>query len=343
MQENIPLQAFNTFGLQASARWYCVVETLSQLQEALRSAREKDLPLFVLGGGSNILLPEQVPGLTLHMRMKGIHLRDVLGDQVLVEAACGENWHAFVGHCLAQGWHGLENLALIPGSVGAAPIQNIGAYGVEVGERIASVTVLNTASGEVETIGAEQCAFAYRDSVFKRQYKGNRIILSVLFRLQRSPMVNLSYGTLAQALASTPLPQPADVHAAVCAIRRSRLPDPAVLGNAGSFFKNPVVSGSCYAALQALYPDIPGHPVAGGEDAQVKVPAAWLIEQTGWKGRRLGQAGVYEKQPLVLVNHGGARAQEILDLARRIMADVDRTFAIRLEPEVQWVSENPPQ
>ena len=337
MQENVELQALNTFGLPARARWFCAVDSLPVLQGALQFAREMQLPVFVLGGGSNILLRDDVPGLVLHMQIKGIRMLAEEGGVVRVEAACGELWHSFVSHCLTQGWHGLENLALIPGSVGAAPIQNIGAYGVEVGECIESVTVLNTESGVIETLPAADCAFGYRDSVFKRQYKGSRIILRVVFLLQRSPQVNIRYATLEQALAGTPAPQPADVFAAVVGIRRSRLPDPAELGNAGSFFKNPVLGVSQFTSLQQRYADLPGHEVMDGTLRQIKVPAAWLIERAGWKGRRLGQAGVYEKQSLVLVNHGGASAGEILALAQAIIRDVELQFGIVLEPEVQWV------
>jgi len=340
MQEQVDLHPFNTFGLHALARWYCKVDSLPALLSALESARALALPVFVLGGGSNILLRSDVPGLTLHMDMKGIRVESASDDEILVEAACGENWHAFVSHCLAQGWYGLENLALIPGSVGAAPIQNIGAYGVEVGQRIVSVTVLDPATSEIACLAAADCGFGYRDSVFKQQYKGRRIILSVLFRLRRRPEVNLSYAALAQALGSNCAPQPADVYAAVCAIRRSRLPDPALLGNAGSFFKNPVVPVAHYVTLQQQFPDIPGHPAESAMGACVKISAAWLIERAGWKGRREGDAGVFEKQPLVLVNHGHASAQEILSLAQGIMGDVRSRFGIDLEPEVQWIPES---
>lgn len=337
MQENVELRTLNTFQLPARARWFCTVESVAALQDALLFARERHLPVFVLGGGSNILLCDDVPGLVLHMQIKGIRTLADEGAVVRVETACGEHWHSFVSHCLAQGWHGLENLALIPGSVGAAPIQNIGAYGVEVGEFIESVTVLNTESGAIEMLSAADCEFGYRDSVFKRQYKGSRIVLQVMFVLRRSPEVNIRYATLAQALAGVPSPQPADVFAAVVAIRRSRLPDPAQLGNAGSFFKNPVLDAPQFTSLQQRYADMPGHEVADGTARQFKVPAAWLIERAGWKGRRLGQAGVYDKQSLVLVNHGGASAADILALAHAIIRDVERQFGIVLEPEVQWV------
>ena len=336
MQQHVDLQAFNTFGLPSQARWFCAVDSLATLEQALQFARAQTLPVLVLGGGSNVLLREDVPGLVLHMQLRGVQLLADDGDTVRVQVACGENWHDVVSTCLARGWHGLENLALIPGSVGAAPIQNIGAYGVEAGERIESVQVWNRETASVESIAAADCGFGYRDSVFKRQYRDSRIILQVVFRLQRSATVNLSYSALAQAFAGQDPVTPQAVFDAVCRIRRSRLPDPAELGNAGSFFKNPVIPAALYRALQQRFGDMPGHAVAGAESL-IKVPAAWLIEQAGWKGRRLGQAGVYEKQALVLVNHGGAQAQEVVDLAQAIMADVQQRFGIILEPEVQWV------
>ncbi len=336
MQQNVDLQPLNTFALPARARWFCAVESLATLQQALQFAQAQALPVLVLGGGSNVLLREDFPGLVLHMQLRGVQRLADDGDTVRVQAACGENWHDFVSTCLTRGWHGLENLALIPGSVGAAPIQNIGAYGVEAGERIESVQVFNRETASVESIAAADCGFGYRDSVFKRQYRDSRIILQVVFRLQRSAAVNLSYSALAQALAGQQPVTPQAVFDAVCRIRRSRLPDPAVLGNAGSFFKNPVIPAALHRDLQQRYGDVPGHAVEGAEPL-IKLPAAWLIERAGWKGRRLGQAGVYEKQALVLVNHGGARAQDVVDLAQAIMADVQQQFGIALEPEVQWV------
>lgn len=337
MQQNVDLQTLNTFGLPARARWFCPVDCLATLQQALQFAQAQALPVLVLGGGSNVLLREDFPGLVLHMQLRGLQLLEDAGDTVRVQVASGENWHGFVSSCLARGWHGLENLALIPGSVGAAPIQNIGAYGVEAGELIESVQVFNRETASVEWIAAADCGFGYRDSVFKRQYRDSRIILQVVFRLNRSATVNLSYSALAQALAGQQPVTPQAVFDAVCRIRRSRLPDPSVLGNAGSFFKNPLVSATRYRDLQQRFGEVPGHAVDDSADAQVKLPAAWLIERAGWKGRRLGQAGVYDKQALVLVNHGGAQAQDVVDLAQAIMADVRQKFGIALEPEVQWV------
>ncbi len=345
MQENVDLSSRNTFGIRARARYFCAVRSLQELKVALQFRRVRQLPLLVLGGGSNVLLCADYPGVVVQMALSGIEMMAERDGEVLVRAASGESWHGFVQYCLQSGCYGLENLALIPGSVGAAPIQNIGAYGVEVRELVSEVTVLDVGSGEIETMTPAQCEFDYRDSVFKGRLRGRKIVLDVTFRLHRQPRVNLSYGILAQALSELSDPQPGDVFAAVCAIRTSKLPDPAVLGNAGSFFKNPVISREHYENLLQSYAGLPSYPVydrAGQlSTAMVKVPAAWLIEQAGWKGKSCGRAAVYQKQPLVLVNLGGATAQELVSLARQIMASVERLFDIRLEPEVQWIPTEP--
>ncbi len=345
IQENVDLSSRNTFGIHARARYFCAVRSLQELKVALQFRRVRQLPLLVLGGGSNVLLCADYPGVVVQMALSGIEIMAERDGEVLVRAASGESWHGFVQYCLQSGCYGLENLALIPGSVGAAPIQNIGAYGVEVRELVSEVTVLDVGSGEIETMTPAQCEFDYRDSVFKGRLRGRKIVLDVTFRLHRQPRVNLSYGILAQALSELSDPQPGDVFAAVCAIRTSKLPDPAVLGNAGSFFKNPVISREHYENLLQSYAGLPSYPVydrAGQlSTAMVKVPAAWLIEQAGWKGKSCGRAAVYQKQPLVLVNLGGATAQELVSLARQIMASVERLFDIRLEPEVQWIPTEP--
>lgn len=337
MQENVDLAPYNSFGLRVSARYFTRVETHEQLQSALAFCHDEALPLLVLGGGSNILLREDFPGLVLQMAILGITQEESVEGRVKVTAASGENWHRLVEHCLANGWHGLENLALIPGCVGAAPMQNIGAYGVEVKDFITEVQVLDIASGAVETLSNAQCKFGYRDSVFKGSLKGQKIVLSVSFELQRSASPNLSYAALADALADKGAHvSPQAIFDTVCSIRREKLPDPKVLGNAGSFFKNPVLSLAAFAQLQHDYPDIPSFAVLGGTDAR-KVPAAWLIEQAGWKGKQNGGAAVYEKQALVIVNRNNATAQEVEELALAIIASVAQRFGVQLEPEVQWI------
>ena len=342
MQEHFDLHAHNTFGLSAKARYFCEAASVRQCHDALQFARAENLALLVLGGGSNVLFRQDYPGVVMHMTIRGIDRISDSSDTVLVRAASGENWHSFVKDCLHSGLHGLENLALIPGCVGAAPIQNIGAYGVEVKDLITAVEVLDVVTGARDTLTSAQCEFGYRDSIFKRSLRGRKIVLAVTFRLQRQPHVNLSYAALAQTLASIPNPQPQQVFDAVCAIRRSKLPDPAVLGNAGSFFKNPVIAREVVERLSHTWPGLPAFPLtdsheAGHAEASVKVPAAWLIEKAGWRGRTLGQAGVYQLQPLVLVNHGGASAANIVALAEQVMICVEQKFGILLEPEVQWI------
>ena len=337
MRENVDLTRYNSFGLCVSARYFTRVETLQQLQQAVAFSREKTLPMLLLGGGSNVLLRGDYPGLVVQMALKGITQKKAASGRVLVNAASGENWHGFVEYCLANGLHGLENLALIPGCVGAAPMQNIGAYGVEVKDFIVEVQVLDIVSGNIHILSNAECAFAYRDSVFKGALRGQKIVLSVTFELQHSNAPNLSYGVLADALAHKGAQVNAqDVFDAVCAIRRDKLPDPRALGNAGSFFKNPVLSAADFDRLLKAHPSLPSFGVPSSEGER-KVPAAWLIEQAGWKGKRQGGAAVYEKQALVIVNRDHASAQDVANLAMAIIESVHTVFGVRLEPEVQWV------
>jgi len=338
---DVDLQDFHTFGVAVSARHFCEVGSRGELREALAYASARGLPVLILGGGSNVLFREDYPGLVIRMCLSGINAVNKSEGLVEVRAEAGENWHGFVVHCLDQGWHGLENLALIPGCVGAAPIQNIGAYGVEVKDRIVQVEVLDPDSGQTRHLTAAECAFGYRDSVFKNALRGRAVVLSVTFALQHDRCVDISYGTLATELEGIADPTPRDVLDAVCRIRRARLPDPATLGNAGSFFKNPVIPENQYHQLRERFPQMPAFPVDGktynNGANNVKVPAAWLIERAGWKGRVAGNAAVYERQPLVLVNLGGATASEITSLAFDVMDAVTAAFGIRMEPEVQWI------
>ena len=336
-QENFDLQPYNSFGLQVRARYFCAATTLAQLQSALDFTKAKSLALLVIGGGSNLLLREDFPGLVLQVALRGIEIVDENETSVVVQAASGENWHDFVCHCLKNGYYGLENLALIPGNVGAAPIQNIGAYGAEVKDFIKQVSVMDLASQQVETMSAQQCEFAYRDSIFKGCLRGRKIVLSVSFALQRQALVNCSYQALAQALpqdGSNPSPQ--QVFEAVCSVRRAKLPDPKLLGNAGSFFKNPIITQQLYASMQIEWPEIPGFAVPG-DPQSIKVPAAWLIDKADWKGKCQGGAQVYEQQALVIVNRDNATPQDIEALANAIIDSVWQHYQVRLEPEVQWV------
>lgn len=331
IREYQPLDSLNTFGVAARARWFAEARNDDEAREALQAARRLGVPLWILGGGSNLLLTGDVQALVLHMQNRGVRVLADDGEQVILEAEAGEPWHPFVLRSLELGLGGLENLSLIPGTVGAAPIQNVGAYGVEIKDRFAGLTALDCQSGELCEFDRDDCAFGYRDSLFK-QRSGRYLILRVRFALSRNAELRLDYGPLRQQLQEMGMqqPTPPDVSRAVCAIRSAKLPDPAQLGNAGSFFKNPVVSGEAAAALRSRYPGLVGYPQA---DGQVKLAAGWLIEQAGWKGFREGDAGVHDRQALVLVNHGRARGAEILALAQRIQADIAARFGVVLEIE----------
>jgi UDP-N-acetylmuramate dehydrogenase len=328
---NASLKACNTFGVEARARYFAEACSDADAREALQLAQELGVALLVIGGGSNLLLTADVDALVLRMASRGLRILDEQAGRVLVEAEAGEPWHPFVLWTLAQGLQGLENLSLIPGTVGAAPVQNIGAYGVEIKDLFAGLTALDRHSGEVRDFSLQECQFAYRDSLFKRD--GERwLILRVRFALQRCAALHLDYGPLRQRLSEMGVSNPtaADVSRAICSIRREKLPDPAQLGNAGSFFKNPVVAASLAERLRADYPDLVAYPAGPGE---VKLAAGWLIEKAGWKGFRQGDAGVHEKQALVLVNHGTASGSQLLALARQIQADIQARFAVQLEIE----------
>lgn len=336
LQHQFPLQALNTFGIAARAQEYLRVTSLAQLRAALADPVLAALPRLVLGGGSNLLLTGDFAGLVLHIALEGREITGEDADFHYVRAAAGENWHGFVQWTLDQGLGGLENLALIPGTVGAAPIQNIGAYGAETKDLFHSLTVLDPASGETFTLDGAACRFAYRDSVFKQDGGRHWIILDVSFALPKRWRPNLRYAELAQAVAEQGIADPSAQQVAdtVVAIRRRKLPDPAVIGNAGSFFKNPVVDAAQCAALLAQFPALVHHRQADGSE---KLAAGWLIDQCGWKGRNMGAAGVYPKQALVLVNNGGATGAEVVRLAQAIQADVAAKYGVRLEPEPVFI------
>ncbi|HEY9103817.1 UDP-N-acetylmuramate dehydrogenase [Chitinimonas sp.] len=326
---SVDLTGMHTLALAARAAWLCRLDDVAQLADVLASAPR---PLRVLGGGSNLVPAASVDGTVLKVELKG---RALLGEDEYawyVAAAAGENWHDFVQWTLAQGWPGLENLSLIPGTVGAAPIQNIGAYGVELKDSFHALSALSLEDGSLCVFTPEQCAFGYRDSVFKRAEAGRWLITEVLFRLPKTWQARLDYGDLRARLGEqTPTPQA--VAEAVMATRRSKLPDPAEIGNAGSFFHNPVVSAEQAADLKAGHPGLPVYPQP---DGRAKLAAGWLIEQAGWKGRRLGPVGMYEKQALVLVNHGAADASDVAALMHAVQADVAERFGIALQPEPVW-------
>jgi UDP-N-acetylmuramate dehydrogenase len=327
-----PLDALNTFGIRATARTLWRVESagdVAPLASHLRAAGE-GLP-FVLGGGSNLLIAGDLDGPVLHVAIRGRRIVAEDGDRVLVEAGAGESWDGLVRWTLAQRAWGLENLALIPGTAGASPIQNIGAYGVELRERFDSLDAIDLLTGAARRFDAAECAFGYRDSMFKHGDGGRWLVVAVRFALRRRPGLRLDYGEIRDELARIGIaaPTPVDVADAVSAIRRRKLPDPAVLGNAGSFFKNPLVDPATADALRAREPGLPCWPAGD----LVKLSAAWMIDRCGWKGHRDGDAGVHAAHALVLVNHGRATGAELLALARRIRDSVRTRFGVDLEPE----------
>ncbi|PRC92018.1 UDP-N-acetylmuramate dehydrogenase [Solimicrobium silvestre] len=334
LQSAVSLQSFTTFGIAASARHYLRVNELSQLQQISLLPELAGLPRLILGGGSNLILTQDFPGVVVHMALEGRECVSEDAQFVYVRAAAGEVWHDFVQWTLAQGWGGLENLSLIPGSVGAAPIQNIGAYGVEIKDYFHSLSWLEFASGKIHTFTLAECQFAYRDSVFKHALRDQGVILDVTFALAKQWQAKLGYGDVAQALQGIKSPTPKQVSNAICAIRLSKLPDPSVIGNAGSFFKNPLVSVEFRNALIARCPGLVSYLQT---DGQYKLAAGWLIEQAGWKGRALGKVAVYAKQALVLVNLGGATGAEVVALAQAIQADVMQKFGVQLEVEPVFV------
>lgn len=333
---DFPLQKLNTFGIAARARQFLRVERLEQLQAVYQDPDLLKLPRLILGGGSNLVLPDQVDALVLHMGLMGRQQVAEDEDHVYVRAAAGENWHEFVLWTLAQGWGGLENLSLIPGTVGAAPIQNIGAYGMEMQDVFRSLTAFDFATGQVVEIDKAACRFGYRDSIFKHAYQDRMVILDVCFALPKRWQARLDYADVAQYLRQHDLtdPSPADVSTAVIAIRQAKLPDPAVIGNAGSFFKNPIVAAARRDVLLASYPKLVSYRQDSGD---YKLAAGWLIDQCGWKGRQLGKAAMYEKQALVMVNLGGASGAEIRALAAAVQADVLGRFGVALEAEPVFV------
>lgn len=328
--EHASLLAFSTFGVEATARYLLEAQSVEQLRFGVEFARDNHLPLLVLGAGSNVLFVQNYPGLVIVVRLKGI-----VRDGPRLQVAAGEGWHELVEWTLANKLFGLENLALIPGTVGAAPIQNIGAYGVEVEHFIEAVTVYDTQLAAECVFSKAECDFGYRDSVFKRATTGRYVVLEVALRLQTVAAPVLSYAPLADALSNVQDASPQDIAAVVCEIRRAKLPDPLLLGNAGSFFKNPVVSGSKVESLRKQGFDVPSYPADSADF--FKLPAAWLLERAGWKGKVRGRAAVSEMHALVIVNLGGASGEEIFLLAQEMSSSVLQKFGIALQPEVRLI------
>lgn len=332
--ENFPLKDLNTFGVAANARYYAAFDSLASLNAILREFSRQ--PLLILGGGSNVLLTKDFDGLVLKNEIRGTTVVAEDDEFVFVKAGAGENWHQFVLHTIDQGWGGLENLSLIPGCVGASPMQNIGAYGVEIKDVFEQLTAFHLTERSNYAFRAQACEFGYRESVFKRKYKGQFVIADVTFKLRKQPVLNTSYGAIASELKARGIEHPTirDVSDVVISIRQSKLPDPKETGNAGSFFKNPSVTIPRFDALKKKYPDIVAYL---NPDGTMKLAAGWLIEQAGWKGYRLGDAGVHARQALVLVNHGHATGAEIVALSEKIIASIREKFGVELEREVNIV------
>ncbi|HWD31265.1 MAG TPA: UDP-N-acetylmuramate dehydrogenase [Pseudomonas sp.] len=330
-QEQVSLKPYNTFGIDVRARYFTDVHNDADVRQALADAKQREVPVLVIGGGSNLLLTADVQALVMHMASRGLRILADDGQRVIVEAEAGEPWHPFVQWSLAQGLAGLENLSLIPGTVGAAPMQNIGAYGVEIKDVFVGLTALDRQTGELHDFDLEACQFAYRDSLFK-QHPGRWLILRVRFALNRVMQAHLDYGPVRQRLSEQGISQPTaqNVSDAICSIRREKLPDPVELGNAGSFFKNPVVAAVLADRIRVQHPGLVAYPQA---DGQMKLAAGWLIEQAGWKGHRDGDAGVHRLQSLVLVNYGQATGLQLHQLAQKIQADILERFGVTLEME----------
>lgn len=331
VQARVSLKPYNSFGVDVQARLFAQAHSDDDVRDALVYATQHEVPLLVIGGGSNLLLTADIQALVLRMATRGIRLLSDNGQQVVIEAEAGEPWHPFVQHTLAQGLSGLENLSLIPGTVGAAPMQNIGAYGVEIKDVFAGLTALDRQTGELRDFSLDECKFAYRDSLFKQE-PGRWLILRVRFNLNRTEHLHLEYGPVRQRLTEQGIDRPtaSDVSQAICSIRSEKLPDPAVLGNAGSFFKNPLVPAALVTRLKAEFPDLVAY---AQPDGQMKLAAGWLIERAGWKGFREADAGVHKLQALVLVNYGAATGLQLLDLAQRIQKDIWQRFQVELEME----------
>jgi len=334
IEENKDLRPLTTFGVPASARYFCTISSIEGLQQLIQHPVYQNNTRFILGGGSNILFTSDYNGLVIQNALKGITIKHESADSIDIEVMAGEQWHQFVMYCVHHNWGGIENLSLIPGTVGAAPIQNIGAYGVEIKEVIKSVTGIDLETGLLRTFLNHECAFGYRDSIFKSNLKEKFFISSVTLTLSKKMhRINTSYGAINDVLKQQHITSPTIQHVsdAVIQIRSSKLPDPTLLGNAGSFFKNPTITLTHYQQLQKSFPDIPGYHSVNQE---VKVPAGWLIEQCGWKGKRINDVGVHTQQALVLVNYKHGSGKEIYSLALQIISSVKEKFNIELICEV---------
>jgi UDP-N-acetylmuramate dehydrogenase len=333
---NVSLKPYNTFGIDATAKFFAVFRSVEELKGLINSDVFKEHPSLILGGGSNMLLTKDFDGIVLKNEIKGIEILEENGDFLILKSGAGEVWHDLVLFTIGKNLGGMENLSLIPGTVGASPMQNIGAYGAEIKDTFVSLEAINIQSGNVETFNKEACAFGYRESVFKKALRGKYVIATVTFKLSKKPIFNTSYGAIQSTLDEMGVTEPSvkAISDAVISIRKSKLPDPAKIGNAGSFFKNPEIPETQFQKLKVLYPEMPSFNTAPG---YVKVPAGWLNEQCGWKGKVVGDTGVHKNQALVLVNYGDAKGSEVKALAEAIVKSVKEKFGIELETEVNII------
>ena len=332
IQENISLKPFNTFRIDVKAKYFADVHSVEELSQVLNSDIRKNNKCFVLGAGSNLLLTKDFDGLVIRLNIKGITVCEEEED-VYVEAGAGENWHNFVMFNVEKGYAGMENLSLIPGTVGASPIQNIGAYGVEMKDCFYSLIAMEMETGITRKFNKEECQFSYRESIFKNELKGKYIITSVVFKLSKKHNLKLHYGAISEELAKRGIVDPSikDVSDVVSHIRVSKLPDPSTIGNSGSFFKNPIITSERFNTLIVQFPEIVHYPV---DEHHVKLAAGWLIEQCGWKGKQIGNVGTWKNQSLVIVNHGNASGKEVYDFSQSIIDSVQQKFGVSLEREV---------
>jgi len=334
--ENYPLLKLNTFGIDVKAKYFTSINTINELIEVTKTNVFKDLELLILGGGSNILFTKDFDGLVILNNIKGKEIIDQNQQSIFLKIGAGENWHELVMYCVDNGWGGIENLSLIPGNTGTAPMQNIGAYGVEIKETFIELEALEISSGKIVKFNNSDCEFGYRESVFKNKMKNQYIILNITLELKKNPVLNINYGDVKAILESQNIKNPdiKEVSNAIISIRQSKLPDPKKIGNSGSFFKNPIVSLNLLELIKKKYPNVVNYEI---NENEFKIAAGWLIERAGWKGKKFNNYGIHEKQALVLVNYGLANGMEIFELSEKIILDIKDKFGITLEREVNII------
>ena len=334
--ENYPLIKLNTFGIDVNAKYFTSINTVNELIEIKKSEKFKDHELLILGGGSNILFTKDFNGLVILNNIKGKEIVDQNDDSIILKIGAGENWHELVMYCVDNGWGGIENLSLIPGNTGTAPMQNIGAYGVEIKETFVELEALEISSGKIVKFSNSECEFGYRESVFKNKMKNKYIILNITLELNKNPILNINYGDIKAILETKKIETPTikDVSNAIISIRQRKLPDPKKIGNSGSFFKNPIIDINLLKLIEGKYPNVVSYKI---NENKFKIAAGWMIEKAGWKGKKFNNFGVHENQALVLVNYGLANGKEIFNLSEKIILDIKEKFGITLEREVNII------